>query len=423
MFPLLTVAQTKALWIGDKVPELHFNLVNSSLPSVKLSDYKGKLVILDFWATWCSACIGKFPKMQQLQADYKDKLQVLLVNTKIGTGDTREKILAFFKKREANGQSFNLATAVEEEATGDLFPHMDLPHYVWISPEGKVVAITDSKEVNPANINALLNNEVVNIPVKKDFMRNELLAINDVAKANQMEYYSFFKKGRLEGIMPINDNRVIKDVHSDLWYTRGRAMINLPLIEMYETIVLQIHKFYVKKNRTIIDVKNPSEILYDSTKLSREEWEKENLFSYDLILPVADEKKVFDQVLSDLNRFSGYNGRIEKRIVKCWIINDLVKKPTTKPVNKSKQERILKGNEVSYLNTPSSTVFSEIWKIVELPVFIYAKDLDRNIDLKFDIINPDIVAMKKALNRYGYDIIEQKKELDMFVLTENKQKQ
>lgn len=59
-----------------------FSLKNLEGKDVKLSDYKGKVVVLDFWATWCGPCKASFPKMQGLVEKYKDKdVQFLFVNT------------------------------------------------------------------------------------------------------------------------------------------------------------------------------------------------------------------------------------------------------------------------------------------------------------------------------------------------------
>ncbi|OIV41992.1 TlpA disulfide reductase family protein [Flavobacterium johnsoniae] len=59
-----------------------FALKNLDGKEVKLSDYKGKVVVLDFWATWCGPCKASFPKMQELVTQYKDKdVAFLFINT------------------------------------------------------------------------------------------------------------------------------------------------------------------------------------------------------------------------------------------------------------------------------------------------------------------------------------------------------
>lgn len=59
-----------------------FALKNLEGKEVKLSDYKGKIVVLDFWATWCGPCKASFPKMQELVNKYKDKeVTFLFINT------------------------------------------------------------------------------------------------------------------------------------------------------------------------------------------------------------------------------------------------------------------------------------------------------------------------------------------------------
>jgi len=67
--------EVKPLKIGDKVPDIEFKLVDSKTGGIskgKLSDYKGKLVIIDFWASWCYSCLHKFPKMDELQKKYSN---------------------------------------------------------------------------------------------------------------------------------------------------------------------------------------------------------------------------------------------------------------------------------------------------------------------------------------------------------------
>jgi len=66
--------------VGNSAPELKLETINDAKP-VKLSDYAGKVVVLDFWATWCGPCMEALPKLAQIQTKYGDKLQILAVSS------------------------------------------------------------------------------------------------------------------------------------------------------------------------------------------------------------------------------------------------------------------------------------------------------------------------------------------------------
>src|SRR6185503_18734703 len=57
--------------IGSQAAE--FELADVSGKKVRLSDFKGKVVVLDFWATWCGPCRVEIPDFVKLQSKYKDK--------------------------------------------------------------------------------------------------------------------------------------------------------------------------------------------------------------------------------------------------------------------------------------------------------------------------------------------------------------
>lgn len=64
--------------VGSLAPE--FTLKNLEGKEVKLGDYKGKKVMLNFWATWCPPCKAEMPAMQQLYTQKTAQLEILAVN-------------------------------------------------------------------------------------------------------------------------------------------------------------------------------------------------------------------------------------------------------------------------------------------------------------------------------------------------------
>ncbi len=73
------IARTPRPTIGSQAPE--FRLMDMNGRSVALSDMQGKVVLLNFWATWCGPCRVEMPSMEVLYQSYRDKgLEILAVS-------------------------------------------------------------------------------------------------------------------------------------------------------------------------------------------------------------------------------------------------------------------------------------------------------------------------------------------------------
>jgi len=156
----------KPLIIGDKVPDLEFeNAPNMPSGKLKLSDYRGKALILDFWGTWCSACIMHFPHNQKLQDKYSKNLQFLLINDSVR--DSLKSVIAFLDKRKKDNEQIMLPVIQTHKDTKDLFPHRSYPHYVWIGADRRIKAITTADEMEEESLERLIAGFDLQLPIKR----------------------------------------------------------------------------------------------------------------------------------------------------------------------------------------------------------------------------------------------------------------
>ncbi|MDR4171945.1 TlpA family protein disulfide reductase [Bacillus nitratireducens] len=84
--------------IGKSAPD--FELTKLDGAKVKLSDLKGKKVILNFWATWCGPCQQEMPDMEAFYKEHKENVEILAINyTPSEKGGGEEKVRNFAKEK------------------------------------------------------------------------------------------------------------------------------------------------------------------------------------------------------------------------------------------------------------------------------------------------------------------------------------
>jgi thiol-disulfide isomerase/thioredoxin len=112
------------------LPEIAFEDADDK--ALKLADYKGKVVLLNFWATWCAPCVKEMPSLDKLQAEMgKDKFLVVPLSL---DGPSRPKVAPFYKDRNlANlGMYFDKGRKVQQALDVSV-----LPTSILIDGEGR----------------------------------------------------------------------------------------------------------------------------------------------------------------------------------------------------------------------------------------------------------------------------------------------
>ena len=116
-----------------KQANLNFTMKDVAGKDVKLSDYRGKVILLDFWATWCGPCKFEIPGFVALQEKYGSRgLQVIGVSV----DDSLDKLEPYVKEHHMNYPVLQgLGHEDVQEAYGPIF---GIPVNIVISREGKI---------------------------------------------------------------------------------------------------------------------------------------------------------------------------------------------------------------------------------------------------------------------------------------------
>ncbi len=146
----------------DKVGDDGYRMINLQDPEYAETSfqdimdlYKGKVVYLDFWASWCRPCKNEMPHSAKLKEQFKGKDVVFVY---ISSDRTKAAWTNGVAQLNIKGENF-LTSAKVHHGYNDLFDVKYIPRYVLIDKEGKVVDANAKRPSNPAiatDINNLL---------------------------------------------------------------------------------------------------------------------------------------------------------------------------------------------------------------------------------------------------------------------------
>lgn len=371
---------------GEKVPDIEFNtILNSSLKRIKLSQLKGKVVLIDFWATWCSPCVAAMPHLQDLQKEFKDQLQIITVSD-----ETVKRVNLFLKVRPSN-----LWFAINNgETLNNLFPHRTIPHVVLIDSDGKLIANTGAEEITSEVIAKLIKKEKVNLKVKSDNMTPDFI--------KTYFYAADTVKSRLIIQREIKDGPSMYRRFNDVpaFANRRLTMINLTLQSMY-----RIAYGDFAYGRVIDETTNA-------------EKNKEELFCLDIITKTPEE--LLPSLKDELLKRFELQAKIEQFSKSVYVlkVEDQIKVDQI-GVSKIDGKGSYGGGSGTF--SGDGVVFADLasylerFGIVNLPVVdetgIHTK---LNIQLVYQPENP--ASLTKALSELGLKLEKAERKIDMLIL-------
>jgi peroxiredoxin len=114
--------------------------------SVKLSDFRGQYVFLNFWATWCPPCKAEMPEIEKIRQLFPERNLVILA---VSTGEDKSTVAAFIKQY---GYTFDIALDTNQSVASK-YNITGIPTSFFIDMEGNIVA----KAVGGLSESAMMN--------------------------------------------------------------------------------------------------------------------------------------------------------------------------------------------------------------------------------------------------------------------------
>lgn len=402
--------RVKPLSVGDSVPELVFtNVINHPVSKIHLSQLHGKLIVLDFWSSWCASCISLFPHLQELQNRFGDKIQIILVNTKsrLSKDDAPKikKILGNVQSRI--GVSIALPASYDNPLVDQLFPCTFLPHEVWIGADGIVKAITAADQLTEANIAAFIEGRSVVLQQKKDFadFDHEVpLFIKGNAGDGSATMYRSLLTGYLDGLGIGKGIRQKGDLLTGI-YSFNASLFDLVKDAWAELGNYSLNRMRILSSNSFFNVVSNDPARYDHT------------YCYELLLPPTSEEHLKEVMRQDMKRYFNIEVHTERRMLECLVLSGVatvkINASTVEPDMDVEKQTIKKFIH----NYPDSFIVDILNRYSNIPI---VNDLKQPVNISIDL-PPDLndtIALTKAFSAIGLSLKKTTRILNVAIISD-----
>lgn len=408
----------RPLQVGDQLPDLYIRgLRNYPVTEASLSQIqKGKLLLIEFWATYCGTCIGVMPKMDSIQRQFGNELQVLAV-----TFEEKQAVQNLHAKLP-HLREFSLPIATGDTLLRRYFPYRYVPHLVWVNPEMKIIAITSHEAVTAANIQSLMKGGTPGLITKKDNMEF------DWRKRYQPSDYIVHSRSLFSRYDAAIGGGLVQfpfQFHADS--IQRLFAWNNSLLQLFYTAYSTLNGPYINYNRVVLEIRDSSRYIQPKSVppayTTMKEWKYEHMYSYELEVPATlPREQFYHYMLQDLVLKTNIDARVEQKNITCWILTCAGSKQEKLLPSNASRRRINEGDTLRKMNGTTMddftfflNSFSEIHPVVNKTNLTYPVDLELNIKVG-DQTSLDMEALKKTLAAQGLQLKKKKHRFPVLVI-------
>jgi len=389
------------------------HILNYRDTAVRLADIH-KPLLLDFFETHCSGCIETLGYLNKIQKRLQDSLQVFVVCTE---ADAR---ISNFLRNNPSVKGNSLPFITGDTVLQRLFPHVFIPHEVWLNKNTIVQAITSSDYLNKENIKSLVAGEPLYLPLKNDtyeYDSDKSLVENATENQGNILYES-----TITGFL----NNARTGLHASHNTADGTER-NIYFINMLPLSICRAALGYkYMPNRFILNVKDLSALVHSGNNKDND-WFKRHALCYEIRVPAETPPQLLeDHMLHDIGDATGLQIRIVKIEMPCYVL-------VTDTSIQQKDPQTKGGNPASrFFSENDKPAFMQNEPLTRLvvamnsgtfgktpPLVVDGTGCTKRFDMTFGRISAkDICAMKKVLQTYGFNILKQLRLLEMVAITD-----
>jgi thiol-disulfide isomerase/thioredoxin len=412
----------KEVKVGDICPNLQFKVVNYSTKVSTINSFHGKLLILDFWGTWCAPCRTFLKKADSIQKQFNGQLVILPVTDE--DSSTTMKFVNSYKK--ING--IDIFSAVRCSYFNNFFPHIYVPHEVWIDQMGKVIAITDESEVTPEKVQKALegqasfkmktDHELTNIDYKRPVLTgNQGVSIPDSLLLYRTEGRGY--RAIITGWMP-NLEGITSVANDDMFICFNNGLTNI-----YKYIYGEFGEAFINSSRVVLDVRDSSQFVEPDDREKKMKWAVKNVYCFEISLTDttlrADKFKIAQRVLSDYFSKNNIVGSIKEIKKDCYILKKIGAGQSLDAKDTVYKEDI-NAFGIAFRNARFGNLFFRLQtyylQALQVPILDESGIEDKRVDMDLSCNMSDLNSINNGLKKYGYGFVKEQRTEKYIVISE-----